>query len=192
MQLHAQLALARGDYAAAIQTLTAALKSFPSNGPMLAQRAEAYRQTRDYNAAIADTEAALKTGFVSPSIRLLRINIFLQQGDLTSVAAENDQLVKENPTSDFALVVAGKTYAALGMRAKAMESFNRAIAIKPYSYIYINRAEARPDSDLQGKLADLDAALKVEPDQEDALAEKGYLLSKQGRHSEAIALYDRA
>ena len=123
---------------------------------------------------------------------VLRINIRLQQGNLPAVAAETEQLVKENPTSDFAWVVAGKTYAAIGMRQKAMDSFDRAIAIKPYSYIYINRSQARPYSDMVGKLADLDAALKLEPDQEDALAEKARLLSKQGRHAEAIELYDRA
>jgi tetratricopeptide (TPR) repeat protein len=192
LQARSSIAVARGDYTGAVNALTSVLKASPSNGPALEARAEVYRQMRQYDTALADTDAALKIGFVSPSLRLLRINIRLQQGNLPAVAAEIEELVKENPTSDFAWVVAGKTYAAIGMRQKAMDSFDRAIAIKPYSYIYINRSQARPYSDMAGKLADLDAALKLEPDQEDAMAEKARLLSKQGKHAEAIDLYDRA
>ena len=186
------VAMARGDYARAIDAFTTVIKAFPSNGPLLVQRAEAYRQMRRYTSAVADTDAALNTGLVSPSLRLLRINIRLQQGDLTAVAEEVEKLIKENPTSDFAFVVAGKTYSAIGMRQKAIESFDRALAMKPYAYIYINRAQARPYSDVTGKLADLDAALKLEPDQEAALAEKARLLSRQGKHADALELYDRA
>jgi tetratricopeptide (TPR) repeat protein len=181
-----------GDFGKAVDAFSAALKAYPGNGPILAGRAEAYRELRKYDLAFADTEAALRTGYAPPSLRLLRINILLQKGDLAATAEEIDQLVKDSPTSDFALVAAGKAYQAIGMNQKAMASFDRAIAIKPLSYIYINRAQARPYADTAGKLADLDAALKLEPDQEDALAVKAELLSRLGRHEQAIALYDRA
>jgi tetratricopeptide (TPR) repeat protein len=191
-ETRANIARARGNFEGAIDALTAALAAYPGNGPVLTERAEAYRQLNKFDLALADTEAALKTGLVSPSLRLLRINILIQKGDPPAVATEATQLVSENPSSDFALVAAGKTYAALGMRDKAMSAFDRALALKPYAYIYINRSQVRPESDLQPKLQDLDAALKLEPNQEDALAEKARLLSKAGKHAEAIDLYDRA
>jgi tetratricopeptide (TPR) repeat protein/transglutaminase-like putative cysteine protease len=186
------IALAKGDYNAAIEALTTDLQKFPSNGSALQERAEAYRAMRNYDLALADTDAALKVGLVSPELRLLRINILVQQGDLAKVEAEADQLVKENSTSDFALVAAGKTYAALGIRQKAMESFDRALAIKPYPYIYINRSQIRPYSDFEGKLADLDKALAIEPNDEDVLATKAWLLLRHGRNAEAVQLYDKA
>lgn len=192
LNTRADIARARGNFAGAVDALTAALAAHPGNGPVLATRAEAYRQMSKFDEALADTDSALKTGLISPSIRLLRINILIQKGDPLAVATEAAQLVSENPSSDFALVAAGKTYAALGMRDKAMSSFDRALALKPYAYIYINRSQVRPESDLQGKLQDLDAAIKLEPNQEDALAEKARLLSKAGKHAEAIDLYDRA
>ncbi|HKC01880.1 MAG TPA: tetratricopeptide repeat protein [Sphingomicrobium sp.] len=192
LQARAQISSTRNDYGAAVAALTQALSTGGPNGRILAQRAEAFRQLKNYEKALADTQTALDIGYVSPALRLLRINILLQQGSLADVAAECDRLVKENPSSDFAMVVAGKTYMAIGLRQKAMDSFDRALVLKQYAYIYINRAQARPYSDMQGKFADLDAALKAEPEHEDALAEKARLLSRQGKHAEAIDLYDRA
>jgi tetratricopeptide (TPR) repeat protein len=187
-----QLAMARGDHKAAVDALTAGLNAAPSSGPMLERRAEAYRELRKYDLALADTEAALKTGVFAPSLRLLRFNILLQQGELGRAGEEADLLVKENPSSEFALVAAGKAYTALGMRDKAMTSFDRALALGRYAYIYVNRAQVRPYVDTSGKLSDLDAALKIEPHNPDAMAEKARLLSRQGKHSEAIELFDRA
>lgn len=192
LRARAEVANSKGDFAGMVEALTNVLASAPSDGSVLEKRAEAYRQLSKFDLALADTDAAMKAGLVSPSLRLLRINILVAKGDVAGIATEADQLVKENPTSDFAFVVAGKTYAAIGMRDKAMASFDRALAIRPYAYIYLNRSNVRPHDDLEGKLADIEAALKLEPDQEDTLAEKARLLSKAGRQAEAIELYDRA
>lgn len=186
------LASARGDRKGAIKAYTAALATAPNNGPVLFNRAEAYRQSGEFDLAFADTEAALKAGLVSPELRLQRINILIAKGDLAGVDTEAGLLTTENPTSEFALVVAGKSYAAIGERKKALATIDRALAINAVPYIYINRADIRPESDRDAKIADLDAALKLDPEYEDALAAKAYLLSKSGKHSEAIELYDRA
>ncbi len=192
LQAKASVALARGDYKAAVAALTNALSRFPTNGPMLASRASAYRELREYERALEDTEAALRTGLVSPQLRLLRINILVVQGQLERAAAETDLLVKENPTADYALVAAGKAYSTMGMKDRAMDVFAKALAIKPMSYIYVNRSQVRPFADFAGRLSDLDAALKLEPTDPSALGQKAELLLKQGRPAEAIALYDQA
>jgi tetratricopeptide (TPR) repeat protein/transglutaminase-like putative cysteine protease len=188
----AEIARTKGDFSGVVSALTTVLVSSPSDGSVLEKRAEAYRQLSKFDLALADTDAAMKAGLVSPELRLLRINILVAKGDVAGVAIEVDRLVKENPTSDFAFVAAGKVYAAIGMRDKAMASFDRALAIRPYAYIYLNRSQVRSPADIQGRLADIEAALKLEPDQEDTLAEKARLLSKAGKHAEAIQLYDEA
>lgn len=192
MQASASLAMAKGDYNAAISALNAALAAYPANGPMLAQRAEANRHLGKYDLALADTERAQQAGLESPSLRLLRINILVQMGNLSTASAETDRLVQENPTSEFAMVAAGKSYSAMGLHQKAMDSFDRAIRLNPVAYIYLNRSQVRPFADTAGKLADLDAALKIDPQHEDVLAEKAEILSRAGRHPEAIDLYERA
>jgi tetratricopeptide (TPR) repeat protein len=192
LQAKADIASRKGDYGESVNALTAVLMKLPANGPALAQRAEAYRRLHKFDLAFADTNAAMKVGLVSPELRLQRINILIGKGDVAATAYEADQLTNENPTSDFAFVAAGKTYAAIGMRQKAIASFDRAIALNPQAYVYLNREQSRPFSDLEGKLADLDQALKLEPDQDDALGEKARLLSRAGNQTEAIALYDHA
>ena len=186
------LATARGDNKGAIKAYTAALAAAPGNGPILARRADAYRQNGDYDLAFADTEAALKSGMISPSLRLQRVNILVSKGDLAAASAEADKLIAENPTSEFALVAAGKTYAVIGEREKAIATIDKALALNAVPYIYINRADVRAESEREAKIADLDAALNVDPKYEDAMAAKASLLSKSGKHAEAIELYDQA
>jgi tetratricopeptide (TPR) repeat protein len=72
-----------------------------------------------------------------------------------------------------------------------MKAFDRALAIKPESYIYVNRAQSRPFTDYAGRLADLDAALKLEPDNVDAIAEKAEQLAAGGDLKGALQLYDQ-
>jgi tetratricopeptide (TPR) repeat protein len=192
LALQSEIARQKGDYTGAVKSLTAALVTSPQSGFLLSARAEVYRQMHEFDLALADTDAAMKAGLVSPELRLLRINILVSEGNATAATTEADKLVEENPTSDLAMVAAGKTYAAMGYPDKAMTAFDRAIAIHPESYIYLNRAQIRPHDDIAGKLADIDAALKIEPGQEDAIAEKAKILSRAGRNAEAIALYDSA
>jgi tetratricopeptide (TPR) repeat protein len=72
-----------------------------------------------------------------------------------------------------------------------METLDRALAIKPSAYIYINRADVRRTSDAKGSLADLDEALKLEPDNEDALSGKAQMLADAQDYTGALALLDR-
>jgi tetratricopeptide (TPR) repeat protein len=57
---------------------------------------------------------------------------------------------------------------------------------------YLNRADVRPFTDLDGRLADIDAALKLEPSNADALNQKAYNLVLKGDYAQALQLYDRA
>ena len=72
----------------------------------------------------------------------------------------------------------------------AMKAFDTALGIKPDALVYINRAQSRPFTDRTGRLADLDAALKLEPANPDALAEKAEQLAADGDVKAAKQLYD--
>jgi tetratricopeptide (TPR) repeat protein len=133
----------------------------------------------------------LKINPALTDMRVLRANIFMGKGKHDLVASEAEAMTKDNPRSDYAWVGAAKTYAALGQRDRAMKAFDRALAIKPSAYIYINRAQVRPRSDVSGRTADLDAALKLNPNDPDALQEKARLLSDAGDYKGALALLDQ-
>ena len=176
----------------AIADFDAVLAIEPVNTVALVNRASAHYALEDHDKAFADSERALKSGTYPPRLRLMRANIYNRRGERELVLKEAGRLVEENPKSDWALVAAGQIFSAAGEREKAMDALDAALALERYAYIYINRAQVRPPSDYDGRLSDLDEALKLEPDQPDALALKAGLLLKKQRYSEAIELFDRA
>lgn len=168
------------------------LESASDKGPVYSELASTYLRLNRYDEALADSDQALRLGQHDPNLRIVRANIFMIRSDRDAVAAEAEAIVRENPGSAYALVAAAKTYSALGQRPKAMDTFARALAIHPDPIVYINRSQVRPSSDVEGRIADLDEALKLEPDNVDALTEKARQLVLKGDYAPAVQLYDRA
>jgi tetratricopeptide (TPR) repeat protein len=190
LDTQARLAGAQGNADAELATYSRMVAVATNKAPALARRAEAYRQAKRFSEALADSDAALKLGDTDPTLRLTRANLFMEEDKREAVAAEADAMMRENPRSTLALVAAGKSYAAIGERDKAMDALTRALAIKAEPYIYINRADVRPRSDFAGRIADLDEALKLEPDNKITLSEKVRVLSQQGKYDAALAVLD--
>jgi len=186
----AHLAMKMGDTAGVLAVESKWIADNPKDGSRYASRADTYWRNGKMDLALADSDQAIALGYKNPQQRLLRANIFKIQGKNDLVAKEADLLVQENPTSDFAFVAAAKSYAALGQREKAMQLFGKALERKPTALIYVNRAQVRPASDTEGKIADLDEAIKLDPYNSDALVLKAQLLSKQGKTAEALAVLD--
>lgn len=187
-----QIARSNHDLTKVIDIQTQLIGDNPKDGSRYPARAQAYYEAGKHDLAIKDTDQAIALGYKTPDIRLLRANLFRRQGNRDAAIKEAQLLVAENPKSDFALVAAARIFEALGKRAEAMAAFDAAIAVKPAAYVYLNRAQSRQRFDVAGRLADLDAALKLEPDNVDVLAMKAGMLSRDGKHEEAIQLYDRA
>ena len=180
-----------GDCTKAVQLFTQALARTPNDAFSLGHRAACEAATSHSDEALADSAQALKTSPGWPSLRLMRANIFMRQGKRDLVAAEADAMIRENPGSDFAFVAAAKTYAALGQTDKAMQAIDHALEIKPSAMVYVNRAYVRPKSDVSGRLADLNAALKLEPDNRDVLIVKASLIAGQGDSAGALKLLEQ-
>jgi tetratricopeptide (TPR) repeat protein len=185
------LAEFRSDCAKALELYARSLAKDPKSNFTIGHRATCEARLSQYDSALADSAQALKTDPSWMDLRMLRANIFMQQGKHDLVAAEAEALTRENPKSDYAWVGAARTYAALGKRELAMQALDRAIAVQPQAYIYVNRSQIRPRSDVSARMADLEAALKLEPDSEDALTEKARLLGDRGDYKAALAILDR-
>lgn len=157
----------------------------------LSHRARCEAELSKFDAALADSAEVLKDDPYDTDLRVLRANILLRRGDHEGVAAEAEAMIRTDPESDSALVAAANSYAAIGQRDKAMQLFDRALAIKPTALLYISRVAARPADDSAGRMADVDAALKLEPGNLDASALKAELLSRQGKYADALAVIDQ-
>jgi tetratricopeptide (TPR) repeat protein len=192
IRARALLAEQNGDCEAATAAYTKALQTDPRNDFVLGHRAFCEHRLGKEEAALADSDIALKSNPSWIDLRVLRANIFFVQDKKDAVVREAELLIQQNPNADYAFVAAGRIYARVDNRAAAMKAFDRALAIKPQAYIYLNRAQSRPFADRSGRLADLDAALRLNPDDPDTLAEKAEELAAKGDHKSALDLYDRA
>lgn len=192
LRARAYIAEQRGDHRGAIAAYTAALVKSPGDPAALQGRAEAYHAAGEDEKALADIDVASKAGPLPPQARLLRANVLRNRGEHNLVIAEAELLMKENPQSDFALVAAGKILSAEGQREKALQAMDRALAVHPASFIYVNRSQVRAPSDFAGRLADLDEALKLQPNMPEALQFKAWILLRQKKYEEAIAAFDLA
>jgi tetratricopeptide (TPR) repeat protein len=186
------MAQQKGAWQDAIAAYTSALKLEPASSFTLGHRAEAARAVGDYESALRDAAAAIKQQPGWIELYLLRANVLRSQGKQVEALAEATAVTTANPDNSYAHVVAANIYSAFRKDAEAMRSYDRAIALKPEAYIYLNRSLRRPKTDIAGRRADLDAALKLEPDFTAATAEKATLQADSGDLPGAISTYSSA
>jgi tetratricopeptide (TPR) repeat protein len=185
------MAQRKGDPKAAVDGYTRALAIQPQDPFALGHRAEAYRSLKEDEKALSDSEQALRGLPDWFDLRMMRATMLLLAGKKDLASAEASKLIANNPTSSRTLVEAARIYARVGNKEEAMRAFDRALAIKPEAYIYLNRAQSRPFTDVSGRLADLDAALKLDANNVGALAEKAEQLAVAGNFKAALTHYDQ-
>jgi tetratricopeptide (TPR) repeat protein len=180
-----------GKCAEAIAAYTKSLEQDPNNVFGLGKRAECYRVNRDHDKALADAADAIKVSKTYFDMYLLQANIHRIRNNEEGAIAVANAVVAANPGSDYAFVMAAKIHASLDNREEAMRQFERALAIKPAAYIYVNRSSVRAQDDVAGRRADLEEALKLDPNSMDALLAKAYLLEKTKDHAGVVAIYSQ-
>jgi tetratricopeptide (TPR) repeat protein len=76
------------------------------------------------------------------------------------------------------------------MSDKAVSAYDHVMGAKPDATAYVTRAQLRRLSDSKDRMADLDAALKIDPKNSGAIAAKAELLTAQGDLNGALAIYE--
>lgn len=186
------IAESRGEYRAAVDAFSTSLEIESNNGFSLSHRAQAYMQLGEKDRALADATAALAIQPRAVDFRLFRANIYSSRQQKELALGDADWLVATMQDDGYAQVSAAAIYSRFGRRDDAAKAIDRALAIKPEAYIYLNRTRHRPKSDLAGRSADIQAALKLEPDNVDGMGLKAELLEERGEHLAAIELYSKA
>lgn len=182
----------KGAWQDAIAAYTSALQLEPASGFTLSHRAEASFAAGDNEAALRDATAAIKQKPGWIDLYLFRANVLRRQGKEVEAIAEATAVTTANPDSSYAHVVAANIYSAFHQDTEAMRAYDKAIALKPEAYIYLNRSLSRPKSDVAGRQADLDAALKLEPNYTEAIEQKAELQLDNEDLTGAISTYSSA
>jgi tetratricopeptide (TPR) repeat protein len=179
-------ARAPGDVAGQLADLDEALEVDPNFIPARFARAQTYWRERRHDEALADTAEILAVDPRASETYLLRANIFNSMGRRDETLAQAEAIVAANPGETFAHVAAGKIYDRFGERERALAAMDAALAIKPEAFIYINRSQVRERSDWGGRMADIEEALRLAPDELSALYVKSMLLTEMGDHAAAV------
>jgi tetratricopeptide (TPR) repeat protein len=93
------------------------------------------------------------------------------------------------PENSDAHIFAARIAHGFGARDRARELIDKAVMLQPTVMAYLNRAEIRFEADEIGREADIDNALALAPDNEDALWAKARLMRKRRDFAKAIELY---
>ena len=180
------VAFMRGDSKGAIAGYSRSLELKADQPQLLAGRAQAYMMQGNNEGALADAAASLKINSKQADLHLITVNVLRRMGKRDEALAQTEAMLKSNPDDGYTHVVAAKIFDGMGQHERGMAEIDKAIALKPDATAYTNRAVMRPKSDVEGRLADFEAALKLDPDLEDALIGKAEIQAGRGDFGSAI------
>lgn len=180
------------DYRSAIETLGTALQLDPNNTYALGWRASAYLNTRDFEHALADGAEIIRLDPRAFSAYALRAEVWRAQGKRDQSIAEANLLLAANPENARAYAAAAAIYLRSGDETSTMRAMDQAVRVAPDESAYLTRANDRRRSDVAGRRADIQAALKLHPQSAAALEMMVRLQEENGEYVGALATLDAA
>jgi tetratricopeptide (TPR) repeat protein len=149
-------ALAHGDVHEQIEVLTRAIARTPS-AELYLKRGELNRVHGDFGAALDDYESAEKLDPRMDAVWLCRGRALFESGHPETARVVLDEFLQRKPDHAEAHVVRARVHAKLGERRRALEDYDRAIALsaEPRPEHFVERATVllelgEPDAALAG------------------------------------------
>jgi len=161
-------------YAEALEGFDQAIALRPNNVDFLNNRGVALWHLKRHAQSLASYNQALALEPDHTASLLNRALLLQESGDLNKALADYDRATSTNPQNARAWNGRGATLHALRRDSEALENFGKALALDPELVDALtNRAQLRwtQNDDLAGAVADLNAALALQPDQPFALGE---------------------
>lgn len=186
------LAYEQENYADALRFFGRALAEQPEDVPVRGWRAFVFFRLRNYEAALQDAQQTTKLTPKWSDMYVLRASIYHRLGQPDRAMAEASALTALKPNNADARGQASSIYRRLGKREEAMREIDRAIELEPSPAYYLNRMDLRDWGDVTGRLVDVDAALRLDPKNEEALRTKATLQRRNGDLAGAIATLSNA
>ena len=182
---------AKGQKDAALADYDAVLRLSPGASGVVGQRARLLSSMGKRDEALKAIDKAIAADPKALNLYLQKANMLRDLGRKEQSLAVAADMVAAAPDETYAHVAAAKIYDAFGEREKALSEIDRALAIAPQAYIYVNRAMVLPADDYDGRIADADKALQLEPDMPDAVNLKANMLMHKGDWAAAAELYSK-
>jgi tetratricopeptide (TPR) repeat protein len=180
-----------GDTAGMRADFDRAISLEPDYAPAYLARGGFLFRRGELAAALEDVDRALRLDPRSGDVYLLKANILAKQDRESDAVDVARKVAVALPENGYGHVVAAKIYSHFGMREQALAAIDRALAIHPEAYIYLNRADVMPEDNPAAKIAEIDKALVMQPDMPEAMSSKARLLSRMGDEAAAEKIYDR-
>lgn len=189
-RVRALIADRRSDDATAIAEFSRSLELEPGNPLALRFRARIYQRAGNHAAALADAEAFIAAHPQDPDAYALKADLLMRQRQRPLAAAEAGRLIRLFSGNSYALAAAARIYDGLADRDRALAAVNQAIARDPdLSYFRYLRARFRRWDDFEGRRADLETALRLDPGDADVITELGLLDFRERKWGDAIARF---
>src|ERR1043165_245361 len=128
-----------------IVKLTAEIAVWPQNAALYLQRAELYREHRQFNEATADLNVAGRLGPGVSAVHLARARVFAEAGQPTNALVEVEGFLKVEPEHPGALLIRARCRLALKQAQGAIADFTRAVEVSnfPEPDLFLERARAQ-------------------------------------------------
>lgn len=189
-RVRALVAQRRSDDNTAIAEFSRSLELEPGNPLALRFRAYMYQRAGNEAAALADADAYIAARPLDPDGYAIKADLLIGQRQRAPAAAEAIRLVELFPDNSYALASAARIYDALADRDRAMALISAVIEREPdYYYYHLLRARFRRWDDFGGRRADLATALRLDPGNDDALAQLGLVDFQERKWTDAIARF---
>jgi tetratricopeptide (TPR) repeat protein/transglutaminase-like putative cysteine protease len=186
------LAARNGDVAGEIAAFSAAIHSNPKDAFALPYRAQAYWCTGKTDLALADLGEAIRQTPSDIQLYWSRALLLGQEGKKTEAMSEARLVTAANPKAPLAYLTAGAIYTYFRKPGEASAAFDQAVTVAPVARTYLMRAGYRSWTDLSGRRADVESALRLDPDSVPALVMLARLQSAAGEYPEAVITLNRA
>lgn len=190
----ARINMARGQYAEAVQELTALLREHPEDREMRSERASCYIESSNPQAALEDCNALL----ISPPSEadhvhalFLRLAAYHALHETDKALADTRSILRLDPANKTAALLEATLLAEKGQTAEAMNRYNLYVsAHRDDADGYAARAELEVKQEMwQAARADYDEALRIRPADPALLLARATVLERLGLN--ALAKRDR-
>ena len=189
-RVRAIIADRRSDDATELAEFSRSLELEPGNAFALRFRARIHEHMGNHAAALADADAYIAAHPRDSYGHVLKADLLIGQNERALAEAEADLLMRQFPEDTEPLVSAARIYSLLARRDRALLAMNKAISHDPRSFRYLAlRARIRRWDDFAGRRADSEAALALDPGNNDIITDLGLLDFRERKWGDAIARF---
>ncbi len=175
----------RSDLPGAETALTQTLAIDPNNSWARQQRAHVRLQLGHVDAALEDIEARIKAEPTNTDVKWVRVYALAHAGRQEAAIKDADAIVAAASDLRAQRWLHGNFLKSIAKLEAARADYDYALAQKMEANVLVDRAQAWPPTDIVHQLADVNAALKLEPASETVLKARALLLERAGRYNEA-------